>query len=412
MIAKITSGSYLKGVLEYNSKKGSLLGVENINGSSDSAIYSTIQAYNNLNDRVEKKNFHVSLNFPKEENVDDNKLLNIGKEYMSKLGYADQPFVIYRHYDRSHPHIHIVSSRINEKGLKVKDSNEFYRSKTLCEDLEIKHNLIKAKGRKESNYTHKIDELINLTTLYVEKGRGEAVNLLENVFQHIYGNDNIQNKEDLRSSLKLFNVGYDELDINGKQYISYYFFKNNYSKDQEERIGKRLKPSLLYNNPNIQSIDKLFKSNQIAQKKSKKILKRSIVDLFKKSSSLIDFNRELSKINFNIKFFKNDEDVIYGARLIDKFGKEYKGSELGISISQIKTKFSTNEILNQIKGQKKIGINFNQDTSPSDTVTKINENNENQISLMKELLTFIESYAGDDTGEETSKKKKKRRKRI
>ena len=44
-----------------------------------------------------------------------------GREYMEKLGYGDQPYIIFRHEDNARPHIHIVSLRIDEQGRKIRD---------------------------------------------------------------------------------------------------------------------------------------------------------------------------------------------------------------------------------------------------------------------------------------------------
>lgn len=37
---------------------------------------------------------------------------------MEEMGYKDQPYAIYRHFDKEHPHVHIVSSQINSERKK------------------------------------------------------------------------------------------------------------------------------------------------------------------------------------------------------------------------------------------------------------------------------------------------------
>ncbi|MCS3335591.1 relaxase/mobilization nuclease domain-containing protein [Bacteroides xylanisolvens] len=62
----------------------------------------------------------------------DEQLTAIGQEYMEKMGYGNQPYIIYRHEDIGRPHIHIVSLRIDEQGKKIKDYKEWQRSTAVC----------------------------------------------------------------------------------------------------------------------------------------------------------------------------------------------------------------------------------------------------------------------------------------
>ena len=55
---------------------------------------------------------------------------------MQKMGYGDQPFIVYRHGDTCNTHIHIVSVCIDDEGRKINDSYEHRRSMTACRELE------------------------------------------------------------------------------------------------------------------------------------------------------------------------------------------------------------------------------------------------------------------------------------
>ncbi len=58
---------------------------------------------------------------------------------MKTLGYENQPFAVYRHFDKEHPHIHIVSSQINSDGNKISDSYLYGRkSQRITRELEKK----------------------------------------------------------------------------------------------------------------------------------------------------------------------------------------------------------------------------------------------------------------------------------
>ncbi|MBZ4037793.1 relaxase/mobilization nuclease domain-containing protein [Flavobacterium sp. 17A] len=158
MIAKISTGINTHGMVSYNhnktipnkkgEKEGLLLAVNSINNDKLSNIVSTISSFNNKNKSVSKPNIHISLNFHKDDILSNEKIVEIAKDYLNEMGYKDQPYAIYRHFDREHPHIHIVSSQINADGKKINDSHIYYRSQKLTRDLEEKYEITKAVEKK------------------------------------------------------------------------------------------------------------------------------------------------------------------------------------------------------------------------------------------------------------------------
>ncbi|WP_157578317.1 relaxase/mobilization nuclease domain-containing protein, partial [Tenacibaculum ovolyticum] len=191
--AIISSGSDVKGMVYYNSEKekvknkskirkentmsGKLLYVSNIFNSSRDTIVKTLESYNKQNKIVKKPNIHISLNFHKNDNLTDSKLIKIANDYMNLLGYGEQPFAIFRHYDRDHHHIHITSTRINAKGKKINDSFEKYKSMAITEKLEKKYDLIIAKN---SNSQEEILNINKSIHNYVNNGDGSLVNIISN----------------------------------------------------------------------------------------------------------------------------------------------------------------------------------------------------------------------------------------
>ena len=54
--------------------------------------------------------------------------MELAEKYMDKMGYGQQPFIVYRHNDTCNTHVHIVSVCIDDDGRKIKDSYEHRRS--------------------------------------------------------------------------------------------------------------------------------------------------------------------------------------------------------------------------------------------------------------------------------------------
>lgn len=72
-----------------------------------------------LNSRALTKTLHVSLNFHPSERLSDEALLQVTGRYMEALGFGDQPYLVYRHHDAGHPHVHVVSTLIRADGTRI-----------------------------------------------------------------------------------------------------------------------------------------------------------------------------------------------------------------------------------------------------------------------------------------------------
>ena len=78
---------------------------------------------------TKKPILHISINPHPEDVLTDQQLSDIAKEYMRKLGYGDQPYLVYKHTDINRHHIHIVGLRVDENGRPLNDKFEHRRSK-------------------------------------------------------------------------------------------------------------------------------------------------------------------------------------------------------------------------------------------------------------------------------------------
>ena len=149
MISNISkSGGNFYGAALYNQKKvdkgeGEIIGKRLIANTSPKQVDKNLKVLSN-NSRVTKPVFHVSLSFAAEEKskLNNEKLVEISKEYMERMGYGKQPYIIYRHDDTAHPHVHILSTRVDiQSKAKINDSHERYRSRDIVYELELKHGL-------------------------------------------------------------------------------------------------------------------------------------------------------------------------------------------------------------------------------------------------------------------------------
>lgn len=149
MIAKISIGAGFQGVMKYNLQegKGYLLESNLDNkGNSVKQIVDGLNATRELNNRVQKPVFHMAVSFSKEDQVDDEKMKEIGHEYMKRLGFQTDgertnPYVMIKHTDTQHQHFHIVASRINYKGEAWNNSKDYERANIISRELEKEYKL-------------------------------------------------------------------------------------------------------------------------------------------------------------------------------------------------------------------------------------------------------------------------------
>ena len=162
MIAKIMKGSGFKGVINYilDPKKGTeLIDSFGVRTDSISHIAQSVIDQTELNPRVDKVVGHISLSFSVQ---DSSKLSNewmaqIACEYMEKMGIKDTQYIIGRHFDKEHPHVHIAFNRIDNNGKTISDRNDRFRSEKICKELTAKYGLYFATG-KEQVKEHRLRE--------------------------------------------------------------------------------------------------------------------------------------------------------------------------------------------------------------------------------------------------------------
>lgn len=151
-MAKITSGRCFRVAVNYimdEKKDARLLATAGVRFISKEDIIRSFIRQASLKPNRKVCVGHVSLNFPEQDkdNISDGKMVRIAEEYLKKMEITDTQFIIARHFDKPHPHIHICFNRIRNDGGIVKDSNERLRSKDICRELTEKYGLYISSGK-------------------------------------------------------------------------------------------------------------------------------------------------------------------------------------------------------------------------------------------------------------------------
>ena len=161
MIAKIVQGQGFRGVIGYvmEKEKASLLYAEGVRIKDKESIVKSFIAQQKLNPKIAKPVAHISLDFSvlDKHRLTDQFMAGMALEYIKKMGYRDTQFIIARHHDTDHPHIHIVINRIDNNGKRITDQNEKLRNIRICLELTKKYGLYIASG-KENEKEYRLKE--------------------------------------------------------------------------------------------------------------------------------------------------------------------------------------------------------------------------------------------------------------
>ena len=154
MIAKIHTGNNFGGLVNYANdivKKDTVVVASfGVSLASNATITASFKAQAKARPGV--KNFvgHISLSFSPSDmdKVNNDLMAQIAREYMRRMGIVKTQFVVFRHQDQPHPHVHIVYNRINNEGDAITGDCNFRKSATITKALTREYGLTFGKGKK------------------------------------------------------------------------------------------------------------------------------------------------------------------------------------------------------------------------------------------------------------------------
>lgn len=156
---KISKGAGFKGCVNYVLGKpdARLLAAEGVLTDSIQTITDCFQVQRMMKLNIRQPVGHISLSYAPEDapRMTDKMLVSLAKEYMQKMGIRDTQYIIARHNDQKHPHVHIVFNRVDNNGRTISDRNDCYRNVRVCKELKEKYGLYFGKG-KDRVRTHRL----------------------------------------------------------------------------------------------------------------------------------------------------------------------------------------------------------------------------------------------------------------
>ena len=336
MVAKISIGSSLYGVLAYNAQKvnageGKLLAVNEVFDACTGKINlaRTFKDFDSLlpkGIRTEKPVLHVSLNPHPDDRLTDTEMENIAREYMEEMGYGSQPYMVFKHEDIDRHHLHIVSLRVDADGKCLDNAFNSHRSKRITRMLEEKYHLLPAERKRDE---------IHETAHKVDIGKGDVKKQIASVLLSATTRYRFQTMSEFRTLLSLYNIHVEE--TRGKVGDwEYHGLIYSTTDDKGNKVGNPFKASLFGKSAGYAAIEKRFSlsKKQIAEKKFTEPTKRAVLQALGETYYRDKFVSLLKEKGIDTVLRLTDEGRIYGATFIDhRTGCVLNGSRMGKELS-------------------------------------------------------------------------------
>ena len=99
------------------------------------------------NSRLKKPSMHIVLSGSPEDTIDNSTFIEIAEELADEFKFKESQFIVVRHYNTNHDHIHISINRQSLENSKVvSDSMAYKRISQFCRRIENQFKLKKVKS--------------------------------------------------------------------------------------------------------------------------------------------------------------------------------------------------------------------------------------------------------------------------
>ena len=344
MVAKISMGTSLYGALAYNGLKvnkgeGRLLAVNRVfdDGSGRVDVARAERDFKRFMPeqvRTRNKVIHISLNPHPDDRLTDMELEQLAREYLGRLGYGDQPYLVFKHEDISRHHLHIVSVNVDENGRRLNRDFIHRRSKRITSELEKKYGLHPADRcqLRTDNPLRRVDT-----------SQGDVKRQVSNVVKAVMATYKFRTMGEYRALLSLYNVTVEEARgmVDGREYHGLVYFplspdNSSATNGAKNKVGNPFKASLFGKSVGYEAVQRRFEfsKGQIRDKRLAEITRRTVAAALARTYRREEFLALLKAKGVDVVFRHTDEGRIYGVTFIDhRTGCVLNGSQLGKEFS-------------------------------------------------------------------------------
>ncbi|PZP38977.1 MAG: hypothetical protein DI598_20325, partial [Pseudopedobacter saltans] len=278
-----------------------------------------------LNDRAKSNCVHISINFDKNDALNKSDLLSITDKYLNQIGFEDQPYLVYEHYDAAHKHIHVLTTNIRSDGTQI-PMYHLGRDKSMkaCRALEKEYGLVNAANKNKGE-----QETLKPISEKVIYGKSETKSTISNTVRTVIRDYKFTSLAEMNAVLRSFNVeayrGERGTAMFEKGGLTYHVLNS-----KGKHIGVPIKSSSIYTKATLKNLEKGFEESKVKRASHKqdlasvidKVLRNPVKDRFA-------FRFLLKKEGIDV-LYRENETMVYGITFVDHNTKcVFNGSNLG-----------------------------------------------------------------------------------
>ena len=215
MFAKIKKTQRAYKTVSYNEqkvteKKAACLLAENfVQRPEDLTLYDKLDRVSqlaSLNKHVIKPTAHIFLNFDRTDQLSNDDSKDLAVRYLNAAGYGNQPYLVYRHFDAWHPHLHIVSSNVRSTGKVIAHNPmDLHKLYLLTKELEQQFSL-----KSNQKVSQEEAKLLQVTSAQqVVYGESSLKQAISNVLNTVIDHYKFTTPDELNAVLREYNVRAD-----------------------------------------------------------------------------------------------------------------------------------------------------------------------------------------------------------
>lgn len=335
MVAVINSGTSIKGAFIYNESKvqegvaDCLMAVNypmDLKDMTENMRLNMLLKMAERNTAVKRNCIHISLNFAPEEQHSKEFLKELAQEYMERIGFGQQPFLLYQHYDSGHPHVHILTTTIRADGVRIETNNI---GKNLSErarkEMEIKHGLVKAEDHKKELFQPKA-----INPGIVQYGKVSTKRAISSILSSVLNSYKYTSLAELNALLQLYNVTAQRGDEDSRMYKNKGLVYRVINQEGKP-VSTPIKAGSFHQKALLKDIEARFLRNDVGRQQYKTKARVAIDKSLRTSVTCIEkLAEKLSKEGVDLILRRNRDGFIYGVTCIDHRTKSiFNGSDLG-----------------------------------------------------------------------------------
>jgi len=142
-------GEHEKALEEGKVERHRLIG-GNMTGRSARELAREFEVFWEQRPEIEKPVHHVSLSAARGERLSVEQWNEIAEKYVQRMGFERSPYIVIRHIDTEHDHVHIVTSRVDAHGNIVSDFRSKARAEEFVREIEDAYNLVRVKRSRDT----------------------------------------------------------------------------------------------------------------------------------------------------------------------------------------------------------------------------------------------------------------------